>query len=68
MFFFSIYFESGLESGEINMNDEDYEFYDEWLNRDMELEDMSLEEYNESRCIEEYGLTDEDLDSGDEDW
>ena len=29
---------------------------------------MSLEEYNELRCMEEYGLTAEDLDSGDEDW
>lgn len=26
---------------------------------------MPLEEYNESRCVEEYGLTDEDMDSGD---
>ena len=42
------------------------EFYDEWIEREPELEDMSLEEYNESRCIEEYGLTDEDMDSGDE--
>lgn len=65
---FFIYSELDLERGGIDMNDEDYEFYDEWLNRDMELEGMSLEEYNESRCIEEYGSTDEDLDSGDEDW
>lgn len=49
------------------MENEDYEFYDEWLNRDMELENMSLEEYDELRCIEEYGLVSEELDSGDED-
>ena len=57
-----------IEEETYDSNYEDYEFYDEWLNRDMELEHMSLEEYNELRCMEDYGLTAEDLDSGDEDW
>lgn len=35
------------------MRDE-YEFFDEWKNRDEELHEMPLEEYNEMRCIETY--------------
>jgi len=44
-----------------------YEYFEEWLNRDPELRDMSLEEYDEMRRIQDYGYTEEDLDSGDED-
>jgi len=36
-------------------HDEDYEFYDDWLNRDEDEYSISLEDYNEMRCIEEYG-------------
>lgn len=46
-------------------DEDEYEFYDEWVDREPELESMSLEDYNESRCVEEYGLTKEDMDSGD---
>jgi len=46
-------------------DEDEYEFYDEWVNREPELGDMSLEDYNESRCIESYGMEDEDMDSGD---
>ena len=50
------------------MDPEDYEFYEEWLDRDEQ--DISLEDYNEMRCIEEYGddnsdYYDEDDDSDD---
>lgn len=48
-------------------NTDDYEFAEEWENRDEELRDISLEDYNESRCVEEYGSTKEDMDSGDDD-
>lgn len=34
---------------------EDYEHYEEWCNRDPELAHMSLEEFDEMRCIEDYG-------------
>lgn len=34
---------------------EDYEFYEEWCDRDDECHSMSLEDYDEARCIEEYG-------------
>lgn len=47
--------------------DRELEFFDEWENRDPELRFMSPEEYNELRCIEEYGWTKEDMDTGDED-
>ena len=45
------------------MDPEDYEFYEEWLDRDEQ--DISLEDYNEMRCIEEYG--DDNSDYYDED-
>lgn len=44
---------------------DEFEHYDEWIDRDPELEHMSLEEYDFDRCVETYGSTDEDLDSGD---
>ncbi|MBQ2823216.1 MAG: hypothetical protein IJF18_01395 [Oscillospiraceae bacterium] len=34
---------------------DEYEYYDEWLQRDPELYDMSLDEYEEMRCMEDYG-------------
>lgn len=46
----------------------DYEFYDEWRNRDAEDRNLSLDEYEELRCIEEYGddsYYDDDDDSND---
>ena len=33
---------------------DEYEFYDEWLNRSEEEHDIGLEDYNDMRCIEEY--------------
>ena len=33
----------------------EYEFYEDWLNRDGDENSIGLEEYNEMRCIEEYG-------------
>ncbi|MES5837851.1 hypothetical protein [Bacillus cereus group sp. MG11] len=47
---------------------DEYEFYDEWCNRDGELKHMSLPEYNHMRCVQDYGLTKEDMDNGDEDY
>ena len=47
---------------------DEYEFYDEWLNRSEEEHDIGLEDYNDMRCIEEYGeekYFDEDDDSDD---
>ncbi|MDX5853457.1 hypothetical protein SIM22_04840 [Bacillus cereus group sp. BfR-BA-01363] len=35
---------------------------------DGELEHMSLADYNHMRCVQDYGLTNEDMDSGDEDY
>lgn len=46
---------------------DEYEYYDEWLDRDSELSDMSLEDYNESRCQDDYGLTEEESGYDDED-
>lgn len=46
----------------------DYEFYNDWSNRDGDEYDISLEDYNEMRCIEEYGddfSFDDDDDSND---
>lgn len=37
------------------MGNSEYEFYDEWINRDSEEEHISLHDYNESCCIESYG-------------
>lgn len=34
---------------------DEYEFYEDWLNRDGDENGIGLEEYNEMRCIEEYG-------------
>lgn len=47
---------------------DEYEFYEDWLNRDGDENGIGLEEYNEMRCIEEYGdenYLDEDDDSND---
>ena len=47
---------------------DEYEFYDEWLNRSEEEHSIDLEDYNDMRCIEEYGeekYYDEDDDSDD---
>lgn len=47
---------------------EDYEFYEEWLNRDNDEYNISLDDYDEMRCIEEYGDSfhfDDDDDSND---
>ena len=37
------------------MSPEDFEFFEEWQNRDEEEYGISLEDYNEMRCIEMYG-------------
>lgn len=46
---------------------DDYEFGEEWLDRDEELWNMPLEDYDEIRRIEEYGLCDDEMDCGDDD-
>lgn len=57
-----------FDPNEEDLRDE-YEYYDEWKNRDDELHDMSLEDYDEIRRVEDYGMTDEEMDSGDnDDW
>lgn len=52
--------------GGIDMSD--YEFYEEWENRSEEEHDISLEDYNNARTVEEYGgesYYDDDDDSDD---
>ena len=47
---------------------DEYEYYDEWENRDDEYRNMSLDEYEEMRSIEDYGddsYFDDDDDSND---
>lgn len=47
---------------------DDYNYIDEWNNRDDELENMSLDDYEEMRSIEDYGddsYFDDDDDSND---
>lgn len=34
---------------------DEYNYYDEWLDRDDEEQDISLDEYEEMRSIEDYG-------------
>jgi len=46
----------------------DYEFFDDWNNRSDDEYDISLDDYNEMRCCEEYGddsYFDDDDDSND---
>lgn len=44
----------------------DSEYGEEWIERDDELRDMTLEDYHDMRCVEDYGLDNEDMDCGDE--
>ena len=47
---------------------DEYEYYDEWLNRDPEEDHISLDEFEEMRSIEDYGegsCFDDDDDSND---
>lgn len=47
---------------------DEYEYYDEWLNRDDEDRNISLDEYEEMRSCEDYGddrYFDDDDDSND---
>lgn len=47
---------------------DDYEFYDDWCSRDPEESNIGLDEYNNMRCVEEYGdnrYFDDDDDSND---
>ena len=47
---------------------DEYEYYDEWLNRDDEDRNISLDEYEEMRSSEDYGddrYFDDDDDSND---
>lgn len=46
-------------------SNEDYEFYDDWANRDDDESSISLEDYNDMRCAEEYG-SDYSFDNDDE--
>lgn len=43
------------------------EYVDEYNNSDAEYEGVSYEDYAEERSAEDYGLTAEEMDSGDED-
>lgn len=50
------------------MRPEDYEFYDDWVNRDEEERGIGLDDFDEMRSIEEYGENsyfDDDDDSDD---
>lgn len=49
----------------MNIDRDEFEFYDEWENRDAELDNMSLEDFDEARRIEEYGW--DDVESGESD-
>jgi hypothetical protein len=44
-----------------------YEFGEEWLDRDEELHNMDIQEYDDMRRIEKYGYLDEEMSCGDED-
>lgn len=48
------------------MCNEDYEFYDDWCNRDDEEYNIELDEYDEMRCVEEYGDSDCSIDDDDD--
>lgn len=48
-------------------DEEDYEFYEEWIERDGEFINMSLEEYNNMRYKEEYGTTGEKFEKRNDD-
>lgn len=48
------------------MESKEYEFYDDWCNRDNEEYDIGLDEYNEMRCVEEYGDPDSFVDDNDD--
>lgn len=56
-----------LTEDQIERLRDEYEFFDEYMERDDELHDMTLEEFDEYMRIEKYGATDEELDSGDGD-
>lgn len=36
---------------------DEYEFYEDWLNRDGDEFGISLSDYNDMRCAEEYGYS-----------
>lgn len=48
------------------MYNEDYEFYEDWCNRDEDEYNISLEDYDEMRRVEEYGDPDCDIDDDDD--
>lgn len=48
------------------MGPEDYEFYDDWCNRDNEEYNIGLDEYDDMRCVEEYGDPDCSIDDDDD--
>ena len=37
---------------------DEYDFYEDWLNRDPEEYNISLQDYDDMRCAEEYGSPD----------
>jgi len=45
--------------------EEQYEFFKEWLDRPDKVGDMDLDEYEEWRTCEDYGLTDDESDADD---
>lgn len=45
---------------------DEYEYGQQWVERDDELREMSLAEFDEWKRTQDYGLTDDDLDN--EDW
>lgn len=46
---------------------EEYEYFDDYMENRDELGGMSLEEYDEARCIQDYGATEEELGCDDDD-
>ena len=56
-----------LTSNEYEELYDEYEFIDEYLNRDSELESMSIQDFDLDCRVRDYGSTTEDLLCGDED-
>lgn len=53
--------------GELHMNFDpnDHEYYDDWITKDEELSDISLEDYNDMPCIDDYSVTNDIIDDDD---
>ncbi|MEG0295165.1 MAG: hypothetical protein RR620_00520 [Clostridium sp.] len=49
----------------MNFDPNDHEYYDDWITRDEELSDISLEDYNDMPCVDDYSSTNDIIDDDD---